>query len=1372
MALISQSMLNQWVTTGHKAVAQLFHDRQQEVLVAKGQLDHTKADCFGFKTLVHELCLSVLTNEDEKWPTDVATFLKSNLDESNLYAKSMVVDVLWLIWLQLEEEKMPAEKARFVAFVEECSARSIFDQSMLKERLPIEFLAELKLIQSEEVWRKKEVRFRTQTLYRQQKFNLLREEPEGFAKLITELNYYFAPSSGINDQTESILQMVNRLESLVGYFDLDPNRVIDIILESVIVRPDTEERLIRLLGLFNKVTVCHVLGFKLRNVGKRDARTLYDVAAFLLAQGFIVVTDLYAHLSPSDEMIANARANFVNAAIQKAKRANVVSLTEDKPEAAPDEVKAEFTVNQKYELIRALLQRGAWEQAHPLLIHLRQCIPASDAGLGLALCSHVHTVIEEFYAPVAQRARLLGKNKGKTATMTDADYQRFPTAMMVYLRFLGPYLSRDVSLFAKICRCLAHLLRLQLRANVPSGAIQNSNSNDATREGEMGDIDDDTVPTVSSEPVLTEIPEDVEFLIADILLPAFTLIPSNVGISNELWAVLRFTSYPIRYQFYGYWSTGLYTKYPELLEQKLDTISKTKYFRKRVVGSKVKECGRMLVKSALSNPILCFSLILEQIQSFDNFIVPVVESLKYMTALAFDCLSFALLAQLSDTTTSKLKDDGVNESHWFQSLASFTGSLHRKYPEVDLSALLQSICNQLKDERSLDLLVLRELLAQMGSVEAVEEASDGQMEGLAGGRTLQHESSQFKQAKYKKRAITCLLDALLRNNLVAPFIILMAQQKAKIVFCTESTHVKLIGELYDKTQSVLLAFSEFVSTYVSDAEKLASLLPSLYLLITKYHLSPADAFFVLRRVLHLPQIAALPADVPRVEKKEEDTGYNAETLGTPFLLPSVQLIETVTRVLPEDAWAAISPEFYATFWQLQMSDLSVPKSQYAIQIKKVKAAAEAAAKETDEKKKKEKDRLLRTLAKLEEEQKVQKETHAQVLEQCRKRKDIWFGTVEKRNMTVTKFLQYCILPRCLTSAIDAIYCATFVETVVMLEVPFFSIIHFYDQICKILGSLLNSFTAFEATRFGRFFCAALLPMNEWKKSKEHYEKTCMTKPGFATDFFKPWGERLSYDKFSMIVHRWHRLIVRTFSGALTGNNRQQMTNALLILNKIGTVFPRTSTNGDHLEKTIMKITVDPKYEKSAIKVLALRVHALLMAEKKNWVAEPKTAKASSSAPGMNAPSGKADSKPAADKDSGSKPVELKKSSSSDKSEKPDSPRSTKDKTEKKEKEPKKEKDSKEREGSSKREPSREGPVKRTASKEREGPSSKRGPSKEKEREHREPTRERESRRERESDKDGGKGEKEKGEGRSKSRSRTPSREDKTENAPPNKRSKK
>lgn len=49
-----------------------------------------------------------------------------------------------------------------------------------------------------------------------------------------------------------------------GCFNLDPNRVLDIILESLECRPELEDVLIELLHLYvnDQVTLCHILGFK------------------------------------------------------------------------------------------------------------------------------------------------------------------------------------------------------------------------------------------------------------------------------------------------------------------------------------------------------------------------------------------------------------------------------------------------------------------------------------------------------------------------------------------------------------------------------------------------------------------------------------------------------------------------------------------------------------------------------------------------------------------------------------------------------------------------------------------------------------------------------------------------------------------------------------------------------------------------------------------------------------------------------------------------------------------------------------------------------------------------------------------------------
>ena len=58
-------------------------------------------------------------------------------------------------------------------------------ESVLKERLSEESLQEAGLIKSAEMLRKKISLLRTGKVYSQQKYNLLREENEGFSKLVS-----------------------------------------------------------------------------------------------------------------------------------------------------------------------------------------------------------------------------------------------------------------------------------------------------------------------------------------------------------------------------------------------------------------------------------------------------------------------------------------------------------------------------------------------------------------------------------------------------------------------------------------------------------------------------------------------------------------------------------------------------------------------------------------------------------------------------------------------------------------------------------------------------------------------------------------------------------------------------------------------------------------------------------------------------------------------------------------------------------------------------------------------------------------------------------------------------------------------------------
>lgn len=63
-----------------------------------------------------------------------------------------------------------------------------FGDTLMKERLEIDTLQDCGLLKTKKVFYTRFIKLKTKLFYKQQKFNLLREESEGYAKLITELN--------------------------------------------------------------------------------------------------------------------------------------------------------------------------------------------------------------------------------------------------------------------------------------------------------------------------------------------------------------------------------------------------------------------------------------------------------------------------------------------------------------------------------------------------------------------------------------------------------------------------------------------------------------------------------------------------------------------------------------------------------------------------------------------------------------------------------------------------------------------------------------------------------------------------------------------------------------------------------------------------------------------------------------------------------------------------------------------------------------------------------------------------------------------------------------------------------------------------------
>lgn len=68
---------------------------------------------------------------------------------------------------------------------------------------------------------------------------------------------------------------------------------------------------------------------------------------------------------------------------------------------------------------------------------------------------------------------------------------------------------------------------------------------------------------------------------------------------------------------------------------------------------------------------------------------PLLESLKYLTPMGYDALTFVILDRLSMTRSKKLKEDGINLADWLCNLSELAGQVCKRFPDVEMTALCQ-----------------------------------------------------------------------------------------------------------------------------------------------------------------------------------------------------------------------------------------------------------------------------------------------------------------------------------------------------------------------------------------------------------------------------------------------------------------------------------------------------------------------------------------------------------------------------------------------------------------------------------------------------------------------------------------------------------
>ena len=277
--------------------------------------------------------------------------------------------------------------------------------------------------------------------------------------------------------------------------------------------------------------------------------------------------------------------------------------------------------------------------------------------------------------------------------------------------------------------------------------------------------------------------EAVDQCIDASILPGLTVGTPNPGLGHELWRLIEkrpHTALPlVRHppcSTQGRGQRSPRARYGPCAR----TADETKRMMRRLSKENTRQYGRHLGKLTHVVPSIVFDTMLEQIQAYDNLIVPVVEMMRYLTPMSFDVLTFIILSHLASPQKTQMKTDGLNVSMWMQSLSSFCGNLYKKYPSIELVGLLQYIANTLKSGTSLQLLLLRDLVTKMAGIEPLEDLSVDQLEAHAGGETLKTSVTDVLGiAKNTKRSSTRLREALVKHGLVVPLFLLIAQQRAR-----------------------------------------------------------------------------------------------------------------------------------------------------------------------------------------------------------------------------------------------------------------------------------------------------------------------------------------------------------------------------------------------------------------------------------------------------------------------------------------------------------------------------------------------------------------------------------------------------------------
>lgn len=931
----------------------------------------------------------------------------------------------------------------------------VLSRSVLYETIDVETHTLLESIPGLAV---EEKRCRTRLWFTQTRFNLFREESEGYAKLISLMwETISAPDDVEPDAT------ADALLALIGQFNLDTIRVIELVLSAAVDVVNeriaksgplpSDHRLpalfVRLLEEFARDHVSSVIGAMLQSyhavpavataakknpspaASKKGAAPTNGAAsknpkpsqpanapapsapaepevktpagflsliAVLIREGRMTVADVWNNLSPRDDReLVTKFLEYEENMEELSKRVSLPSVNraanaQDPTMFTPTRIGAserdifsqyKFVTTgpfaqfscQKLDFIFLLINMCRWDDAMDAILSLgideEHVDIAAHPAIGVALTGFVEALINpslcsrfpRLYKDATHLTNAIANLGGRanrcpcpirsTDQLLSSEKDSPGAVVRQMLYVLGPHARTSPGLLHALCRLLKG----------------------------------------RSEP-------EAVAIMRDVILPAFSLLQSNIGLGDAIWDVLRAWPHTKRWYIYGHLQNIVSTSCAAYQVVAARASYEMKYVLKRLTSETHKQHAITITKITHGQALPVFSAAIDRIQGYPPDAVtisPVVEACRDCSELAVDMLLYLIVDRMADSKRSRLKDDGINIAQWYATLSLFLGLSLRKLPvnSQQIEGVLSFLYTKLVlDREALLITALSDIIKCVADIETESNLTATQISAQGGGRQLRAVvtgvwgrlqpdvkmvglASDYKQEREKRGAMLALVGAFERTQIHVYLAIAIAQLTRESVYQEDlrTMPLKLGANIVDRARASLQQLSQFMDTTPSNMTRDKDVRAGLWNplkriglanMVVEMGVSTSSAVVVMSPVLdyHVdsesietkdkagsqesaknatggvatPQSRDKDGDIKMgVAKSENDTESRNDPSSTVAFAAHIS----------EKTGGVLSPELVRAFWTLKPDDIAIPLQMYEDEGKRLSSMKSVWEKEVE-----------------------------------------------------------------------------------------------------------------------------------------------------------------------------------------------------------------------------------------------------------------------------------------------------------------------------------------------------------------------------------------------------------------------------------------